>query len=70
MSTDDSRGNAVDFADSRLAETFVALADTLVADFDVFELLDRLVSASVGLLDAEALKPQARRRTFPASGHA
>lgn len=54
MSTDDMRGSAVEFADSRLAETFVALADTLVADFDVFELLDRLVAASVGLLGASA----------------
>lgn len=54
MSTDDMSRSAVDFTDSRLAETFVALADTLVADFDVFDLLDRLVAASVGLLGASA----------------
>lgn len=54
MSNDDTWGSAADFADSRLADTFVTLADTLVADFDVFELLDRLVAASVGLLGASA----------------
>lgn len=39
---------------AQLAETFVALADTLVADFDVFELLDRLVAATIQLLGASA----------------
>ncbi|RNM13867.1 GAF and ANTAR domain-containing protein [Nocardioides pocheonensis] len=38
----------------RVAESFVALADTLVDDFDVVELFDRLVSDSVNLLDVDA----------------
>src|SRR3954471_22104226 len=40
--------------DGRLARTFVALADTMVADFDVIDLLDRLVVAAVDVLDATA----------------
>src|SRR4051794_25841356 len=40
--------------DRRLAETFVALADTMVADFDVIDLLDRLVGAAVDVLGATA----------------
>ena len=38
----------------RLVETFVTLADTLVADFDVVELMQTLVDQTVSLLDADA----------------
>lgn len=37
-----------------LASTFVSLADTLVADFDVIDFLHTLVTRSVELLDADA----------------
>ena len=37
-----------------LSKAFVGLADTLVDDYDVIELLDRLVGYSVKLLAAEA----------------
>jgi len=41
-------------ADDRLARTFVELADTLVADFDVVEFLHMLVDRCVELLDVSA----------------
>lgn len=40
--------------EERLARTFVELADTMVDDFDVVELLGLLVERSVELLDATA----------------
>lgn len=40
--------------EDRIAETFVELADTLVADFDVIEFLHVLADRSVELLDADA----------------
>jgi transcriptional regulator with GAF, ATPase, and Fis domain len=40
--------------DQRLGAAFVALADTLVDDYDVIDLLDQLVAHSVALLGADA----------------
>ena len=37
-----------------LAEALVSMADTLVSDFDVVELLDRLAGHCTALLDAAA----------------
>ena len=38
----------------RLAQTFVELADTLVADFDLLEFLQALTERCVELLDVDA----------------
>jgi len=38
----------------RVSAAFVKIADTLVADYDVFDLLHTLVDESVGILDAAA----------------
>jgi hypothetical protein len=40
--------------DRLVSQAFVALADTLVDDYDVIELLTRLVSYSVALLPGDA----------------
>ena len=41
-------------AETQLADVFVELADTLVADFDLLEFLDRLTERCVDLLDISA----------------
>jgi transcriptional regulator with GAF, ATPase, and Fis domain len=40
--------------EQRIADTFVELADTLVAEFDLIEFLHRLVECTVDLVDADA----------------
>ncbi len=40
--------------EGRVAAAFVSLADTLVDEYDMLDLLDRLVGVSVGLLAADA----------------
>src|SRR6476659_10543605 len=40
--------------EQRVSEAFVALADTLVDDYDIIDLLDRLVAYCVALLAADA----------------
>jgi transcriptional regulator with GAF, ATPase, and Fis domain len=40
--------------EKRLADTFVELADALIADYDVVELLDRLTRSCVDLLEVSA----------------
>lgn len=45
---------AMESREELVSEAFVALADTLVDDYDMIELLDRLVGYSVALLAADA----------------
>jgi len=46
--------SGVTMREHALAETFVTLADTLVDDYDVVDLMQRLVDVSVSLLGAQA----------------
>ena len=63
---------AQDDREQLLGEAFVGLADTLVDDYDVIEVLDRLVGHSVALLSAVAagimlLDPHGRLRVVASS---
>ncbi len=52
--TDEVMGTARPTREQRFVEVFIALADTLVDDYDVVELLDRLVTACVDILPVSA----------------
>src|SRR5436305_9461693 len=54
MTVDGSSDTASVPRERQLIETFVLLADTLVDDYDIVDLLDRLVQASVRLLEITA----------------
>jgi transcriptional regulator with GAF, ATPase, and Fis domain len=54
MTPDETGGELMASRERLLATTFVDLADTLVAEFDVIDFLHTLASRSVELLDADA----------------
>jgi len=53
-SSSGEQSSAVTIREHALADTFVTLADTLVADYDVVDLMQHLVDVSVSLLGAQA----------------
>jgi len=50
--------------EERVAQTFVELADTLVAEFDVIDFLHTLADRIVELLDVDAVGIHAGRRAW------